>query len=254
MISIASAFDLGQRVGVPAHRKADGSLVTEIDVDVQRRLSAWLQQSYPGTAVLGEEMDHDQQSRALAERGAGLWCIDPIDGTTNFSLGFPFFGISVALIDDSGPRLGIVYDPVREECFSAERGHGAWLNGLRLQTARNDELRHCIANIDHKRLVARLSERLVRSPPYRSQRNLGASVLEWCWLASGRIQLYLHGGQKLWDYAAGVLILAEAGGCCETIDGRAIDCDTLTKRSVVAASNPRLFREWRRWVQRNMDF
>ena len=91
----------------------------------------------------------------------------------------------------------------------------------------------------------------MQSPPYRSQRNLGASVLEWCWLAAGRVQLYLHGGQKLWDFAGGNLILTESGGAATSLSGVPLDCGSLRKRSVVAAISPELLEQWASWLNIN---
>jgi len=244
--------------------KEDGSYVTDIDTEAQRLLVEALTEQWPDTVMLGEEMPFEEQSRVLREavfktgdgsdRYNGVWCIDPVDGTTNFTYGFPYFAISVALVDRNGPRAGVVYDPNRDECFAAERGIGAWMNEQRLETPSNLELRECMACVDYKRLVTRLSERLVRSPPFRSQRHLGSSALEWCWLAAGRIQVYIHGGQKLWDYSAGVLILREAGGAACTLEGSDIRCDTLTKRSVLAASSEGLLRNLHTWIEQNIRY
>ena len=154
---------------------------------------------------------------------------------------------------DSQPILGIVFDPVRNECFSAEKGRGASLNGVVLNCPDTHDLSDCVANVDYKRLVGDLAAQLVRCPPYRSQRNLGSSVLEWCWLAAGRIQLYLHGGQKLWDFAAGYLILLEAGGSATSLSGQPLDCGKLRKRSVVAAVNNPLLNRWCEWIKDNSE-
>ncbi len=261
---VANKMGLHKRVSHQAETKEDGSYVTQIDTETQRLLVEALCAQWPDTQMLGEEMHFEEQSRVLREAdtaygdGAdgctGVWCIDPVDGTTNFLFGFPFFAISVALVDRNGPRLGVVYDPNHDECFAAERGRGAWLNGTRLRTSSNMELRECMACVDYKRLVSRLSERLVRSAPFRSQRHLGSSALEWCWLASGRIQVYIHGGQKLWDYSAGVLILREAGGAACTLEGAEIRCNTLTKRSVLAASSETVLKNLHSWIEQNIRY
>jgi len=125
------------------------------------------------------------------------------------------------------------------------------VNGVRLCACSEKTLTNCIANVDYKRLVGELAARLARSPPYRSQRNLGASVLEWCWLAAGRFQLYLHGGQKLWDFSAGYLILLESGGAATSLSGQSLDCSKLRKRSVVAAVNADLLALWVDWINAN---
>lgn len=249
VIDAACTARLEECNGAVSSSKDDGSAITCIDLRVQEALASTLGRRWPDFAFLGEEMAHDQQAEILHSECPGVWCLDPLDGTTNFARGFPFYGVSLALIVERQPRLGVVYDPVRRECFWAREGAGAWLNGVRLRAPGGwNSLTECIANVDYKRLVAVLAERLVRSPPYGSQRNVGSSVLEWCWLAAGRFQLYLHGGQKLWDFAAGNLILTEAGGCARSIDGAHLDGRSLAKRSVVAAVTPALFDEWFAWI------
>lgn len=229
--------------------KADGSIVTAADLAMQERLTFCLRELWPDYGLLGEEMSAQQQAKAVAREERGLWCLDPLDGTSNFAAGIPFFAVSLALLVDKRPVLGIVYDPVRDECFTAESGQGAWLNGEKLTAPATEfPLKRCIGVIDFKRLKYDLANKLVRSPPYRSQRNFGAVALEWCWLAAGRFHLYLHGKQKVWDYAAGALILAEAGGCAATLAGGAVLDGSLKSHSVLAAMNPYLFEKWRKKI------
>ncbi len=232
-------------------RKLDGSYVTDVDRTLQDNLLEALAARWPGYGAIGEEMEHSEQVSICRNSEQGYWVIDPLDGTTNFTSGFPCYGISVALVIGGRSRLAVVYDPVRGECFSAAAGEGAWLNGEPIRCLDTGKLGSCIANVDYKRLVGALAARLVQSPPYRSQRNLGSSVLEWCWLAAGRIQLYLHGGQKLWDFAAGYLILTEAGGAATSLSGAELDCSSLRKRSVVAAASPALLAQWTAWINLN---
>ena len=232
--------------------KADGSWVTECDRRMQDQLLAKLHHRWPQYGFIGEEMNHTDQVAVCDHSGEGYWVIDPLDGTTNFTSGFLFYGVSLALVVDGAAQLGVVFDPVRGECFCAQDGRGAYLNQQPLAcSATARRLGECIAIVDYKRLVGDLAEQLVRSPPYRSQRNLGSSVLEWCWLAAGRAQLYLHGGQKLWDFAAGYLILTEAGGAATSLSGKPLDCARLRKRSVVAAVNPDLLALWDYWINTN---
>ncbi|NKB64201.1 MAG: inositol monophosphatase [Gammaproteobacteria bacterium] len=233
--------------------KLDGSFVTAIDQQMQEELLDSLTSRWAGFGAIGEEMKHADQMEVTRHSEQGYWVIDPLDGTTNFISGFLFYGISVALVVEGNPILAVVYDPVRDEIFSAEAGNGAYLNGERLSTKINPSIENCIANVDYKRLVGDLSAQLVRCPPYRSQRNLGASVLEWCWLAAGRFQLYLHGGQKLWDFAAGYLILKEAGGAATSLSGKPLNCGSLRKRSVVAAITPALLTQWKSWIETNCN-
>lgn len=236
--------------GVQRRTKQDGSVVTDADDAMQERLRAELTRRWPQYAFLGEEMSAPAHANLMRQVTGGLWCLDPLDGTTNYAAGVPFFGVSLALITPAGPRLGVIYDPLREECFAAHAGVGAWLNGapLRASVAAPVELRRCLAVVDFKRLPAHLAAALGSAPPYGSQRNFGACSLEWCWLAAGRFHLYLHGGQKLWDYAAGSLIATEAGIPAATLDGEAIFSFGLDSRSVVAAVDAPSFKRWSAWT------
>mgnify|MGYP001099811648 CR=1 FL=1 len=229
-------------------RKDDGSLFTEADLAAQKALIARLQAIAP-YPVLGEEMDDDAHKRLWEEGRDGLWCVDPIDGTTNFVSGMPFFAMSIALLKQGRPVLGVVYDPQADECFYAEAGGGAWLNGdrLPLKTA-PEKLGRSMAGVDFKRIPRALAGRLAAEHPYSSQRNLGASTLDWCYVAAGRLHVYLHGGQKLWDYAAGALILTEAGGCVSQLDGTDFWSGSPWTRSAVAAATACLHGQWQAWL------
>jgi len=235
---------------VAHQRKTDGSIFTEADIAAQNALVSALQQihDYP---VLGEEMPAERQEALWRAGEEGLWCIDPIDGTSNFFNGLPYFAVSVALMRHGRSVLGVVYDPVADEMFWAERGSGAFLNGEPLPIKEQaPEFPRAMAAIDFKRLEPNLAQQLVASPPFASQRNFGASTLDWCYVAAGRFNLYLHGGQKLWDYAAGSLILVEAGGslCTLTVDD--FGAGNLWQRSVIAALNPGLFDAWKEWIRK----
>ncbi|MCP5143033.1 MAG: inositol monophosphatase family protein [Chromatiales bacterium] len=251
----AARIELLPRFGrIAAAAKADGSLVTEADVAVQRHIQQRLKDAYPDIGFLGEEMrgeDHARLLRELAEgRHDGLWVLDPLDGTINFASGVPCFAVSLALLDRDGVRAGLILDPLRDECFRADRGAGAFLNDMPLRAGTDaGVLKECVAEIDLKRLTERLRLALVRAQPFRSQRNFGSGALDWAWLAAGRFQLYLHGGQKLWDYAAGSLILAEAGGHAVTLQHEPVYTGVIAPRSVVGAGDEALFKAWRDWLR-----
>ncbi|HJX18072.1 MAG TPA: inositol monophosphatase [Acidiferrobacterales bacterium] len=239
---------------VGRHIKRDGSIVTEADHAMQDRVQRELASHWPEYDFLGEESPRQEKHEALAaSRGKGLWILDPLDGTSNFAAGVPFFSVSLALLVDGRPEIGLVYDPIRDECFVAQRGSGSWLNGLSLgtQVPVHLPLARTIAVVDFKRLDRELAAKLGAEPPYGSQRNFGSSALDWCWLADGRFHVYLHGGQKLWDYAAGILILTEAGGQAVTLAGEEVFTGRLETRSVVATRDPELFQAWKAWVADN---
>ena len=231
-----------------AHTKADGSIATEADLGCQQWLSKSLEQEWSDIPLLGEEMTRIEQNRLLKTADKGLWILDPLDGTSNFAAGFPFFSISLALVLNGKVVMGVIYDPVRKECFCAERNKGAWRNDSQLKTPEFEaELKQCIALVDFKRLSTQLATTLAVKPPFRSQRNLGSVALDWCWMAAGQGQLYLHGGQSLWDYAAGQLIFEEAGGVLKN-GAQEI---TLNKRPALAASTSGLLALWWEWIEDN---
>jgi myo-inositol-1(or 4)-monophosphatase len=239
-----------QKVG--HSRKSDGSLLTEADVATQMALTRWLR-DLVDCPVLGEEMSEEEQHRLWGASDITLWCVDPIDGTSNFIKGLPCFAVSVALIAGGKPVLGAIYNPVSDELFTAVKGQGALLNGARLETHQTPRsLKRCVAGIDFKRLPRSLAGLLAATPPYSSQRNFGSSALDWCFLAANRYDVYAHGGQKVWDYSAGVLILEEAGGALCTFEQEDFWQDDVWCRPVVAASNAALLQAWRAWLRRNL--
>lgn len=225
--------------------KQDGSVVTEADTAMQQAVVDVLARHWPDCQLLGEEMTIEEQQAMLDDNAAGLWVLDPLDGTSNFASGIPVFSIAIALISQGEVQLGLIYDPVRDECFSAVKGQGAWLNRspLKLEDVRS-ELNQCIAQVDMKRLPENMAVKIAALHPFASQRNFGSGALDWCWLAAGRSQLYVHGGQNLWDYVAGQLILREAGGFAQSFDGTPVYRRSLRPRPVVAAVNEPLFIAW----------
>lgn len=228
--------------------KTDGSIVTEADHASHDWLEQALSERWPDVTFLSEEMSSAEQQHAIDTSRSGYWCLDPLDGTSNFASGIPFFAVSLALVTAQGTELAVVYDPSRDELFSAARGQGAWLGEQRLRSKPAPPLHRCLAAVDFKRLTPELRLRLATKAPYGSQRNFGACALEWCWLAAGRFQLYLHGGQKFWDYAAGLLILDEAGGRAISLDGEPVFHGTLNARSAAATLDPQRFADWRDWL------
>jgi len=227
-----------------ADYKADGSIVTEADLAMQQTLTKALAERYPQVAMLGEEVGKADQLKVIGGE-QDYWCLDPVDGTTNFHATMPLFSVSLGLVSQGVTVLGIVYDPNREEFFGAIKDRGFWLDGEHIARPEQPQtLGNCIAFIDFKRLSNEMGSSLVQETPYKSQRNIGTCALEWAWLASGRVNLLVHGREKIWDYAAGVLLIEEAGGKGETFDGESIFRQSLTPRSVVAASNPELFDLW----------
>ncbi len=229
--------------------KSDGSLQTPADLAAQKKLEELLQDVCPAS-FLGEEMTKKEQMRLWESSRELIWCVDPIDGTSNYVNGIPYFAVSVALMKKGETLLGAVYDPTRQEMFYAEKDGGAFLNGVKLSSPmKNRKLGQAMAQIDFKRLPKDIASELLAHTPYASQRNFGAGALEWCYLASGRFDIYLHGSQKLWDYAAGSLILAESGGIARTIDSENFWDGEVWSKSVVAANSAVMFEAWVDWLK-----
>ena len=248
---------MGRFQSVRTELKSDGSLITAADLAMQQRVQRELAARWPDFQLLGEEMTAAEQTDMLASAGRGLWCLDPLDGTSNFAAGIPFFAVSLALIRDGGVQAAIVYDPARSECFSALRGHGAWLNEQPITApASTSSLRDAMAMVDLKRLPGVLVRAFAEHSPYRSQRSFGSVALDWCWIACGRCQVYLHGGQKLWDYAAGRLVMQEAGGVgglLANYQGEWLKGFSLAPRIAIAATHPELLVQWRNWIEAQFD-
>lgn len=250
-IARAEILSRFERVGYEF--KDDGSVLTEADLAANQSISDYLQSVYPEIPLLSEEMETAAQEKLLQE-AAVFWCLDPLDGTSNFASGIPLFATSLALFKNGEVILGITYDPVRDELFTASRGEGAYLNGKPLRCRKVEfKLEHAVALVDFKRLPKLMQWVLLEHTPYGSQRNLGASTLEWVWIAANRGHVYLHGGMKLWDLAAGTLILAEAGGYSSGIDGEPVSLTKLANSSVVASPDQALFTKWLAFLQTYND-
>ena len=236
---------------VKAQAKSDGSIVTEADLAMQNRMEKELLSTFPNTILLSEEMSISEQEKAINSK-LPIWCLDPLDGTSNYASGIPYFAVSLSLIINTNVVMGLVYDPVRDECFYTEVNKSSTLNENPIKNSeKSDKINEAIAIVDFKRLKSQLSMNLVTEQPFASQRNFGASALDWCWLAISRGQLYLHGKQNIWDYSAGHFIFENSGGFSTTLDGEPIFSNKLEGRSVVAAVNKPLFENWYRWIKSN---
>ena len=237
--------DFGEVSQLQVSRKGPGDFVTAADLKAEETLFELLTKARPGYGFLGEE-------RGMVEGTdkSHTWIVDPIDGTTNFANGIPLFAVSIAYLIEHEPVIGVVYTPITDESFYAARGAGAWLNDMPLPLRKPAaRLKEAVAGVDFKRISHHLGDELAVRPPYYSQRNFGSSALEWCFVAAGRLDVYVHGGQMLWDYAAGRLILAEAGGQAEALDGGQLMSGPAIKRGVIAAASPALFAEWSAWIK-----
>ena len=246
--------------------KSDGTLLSDADLAVQHALSPILQSLYPAP-LLGEEMPTDLQKALLQDcqqGGRALWIADPIDGTTNFANGLPWFAISVALIYQGVTVLGVTVAPALRQSWHASRGAGSFCNGERLLLSTAPRaLKECVVGVDMTYLPAPFRQQIAnispagiaqgegQTSPWRGWRSLGASTLEWCALAAGQIDAYVHGGQMPWDAAAGRLILSEAGGFSSslpTVLGQPGAFNALAPIGYAAAA-PGVWPAWQQWLR-----
>lgn len=208
-------------------------LVTEVDHRSEAMLLERIQAQFPGDAIVTEE------SGRLEGENGNRWIIDPLDGTVNYAHGVPIFAVSIAYAVGGRVTLGVVYDPMRDECFAAERGAGAWLNGEPIAPASASELQKAL-------LVTGFSynpEIRDRNVPYfihfvkhtQAVRRLGSAALDLSYVACGRLDGYWEMQLNAWDVAAAGLIALEAGVTVTSMQG---DPDFMHPPYSVAAANP----------------
>ena len=218
--------------------KKPGDFVTVADLAVERALTARLKDAAPGSVVLGEEAAHEDPTRfKLLGEAAPVWVIDPVDGTANFARGAPGFGVIVARVEQGVAVAGWIYDPLADEMVTAVRGGGAWSGAARLAVDASAEPRPMVGAAYGRTLAgARASKLLEESGRIGGVRNLGCSALEYIRVAEGAAHFSLHSRSLPWDHAAGMLIVAEAGGVARFLDGSAYD-PRIADRAVLAAAS-----------------
>jgi myo-inositol-1(or 4)-monophosphatase len=206
------------------HKKGRIDLVTAADLEVERRFRAFVAGRFPDHVVLGEEAG----AAAPVPTGRFRWILDPVDGTTNFAHGLAIFCVSIALEVDGVVEVGVVYDPMAEELFTAERGGGARLNGAPIRVSAHDALVDALlctgfpytVREERRRQVDVFSAFLNEA---QAVRRLGSAALDICYVAAGRFDAYWEERVHPWDIAAGALVVQEAGGVVTGMDGTPFD-------------------------------
>jgi len=227
------------RVGAAMQIEKKGAidLVTETDRQIEREFRALIAARFPEHEVLGEEFSDPSEREQTPEF---CWVFDPIDGTTNFAHGLPIFCSSLALEINGIAVVGAVYDPNRRELFTAERGRGAWLNGVPLKTSSADTLIdsllctgfHYDVQKDPDALLGLFAHFVSLS---RAVRRLGSAAIDLCYVAAGRLDGFWEVRLGPWDISAGALIVEEAGGRVTTTDGGSFNSRL---GSVLASNGP----------------
>jgi len=212
------------RRALDVRKKGRIDLVTEVDLEVEQTFRALVLDRFPTHVVLGEETS----ASSPAPAGGWRWIIDPLDGTTNFAHGLALFCVSIALEVNGQIEVGVVFDPVADELFVAERGHGARLNGRPLRVSSTDDLVDALlatgfpysVGEDRRGLVEVFGAFLGEA---QAVRRLGSAALDLCYVAAGRLDGYWEARIHPWDIAAGALIVQEAGGAATGLDGAPFD-------------------------------
>lgn len=202
---------------VPFERKARHDYVTEVDKACEAEIVREIKRFYPDHAFLGEEGGASGDSHAT-------WIIDPLDGTSNYMHGIPHFAVSIAQQINGRTEHGVVYDPMRDELFTASRGGGAFLNQKRIRVSKRNTLEHAIlatAFPFRQRKQMQAYARLFQAVFSKVEdfRRAGTASLDLAWVAAGRLDGFFEVGLHAWDVAAGSLIVREAGGVVLDFEG-----------------------------------
>ena len=228
------------RVSVQAKGRAD--LVTEADFASQELIREIVLKAFPDHGFLGEEKLPGTST--AADRVVYRWIVDPLDGTTNYVHQVPHFAVSLALERQGEIVVGVVYNPVADECFTAESGQGAFLNGRPIRTSQVTMLSEALAGMGFPAVVTRespdLKMFLAALDACQAIRRTGSAALNLCYLASGRFDVAWSYSTKIWDIAAGILIVREAGGKITSPQGQEF---VLSQTHYLAAATPELHAE-----------
>jgi myo-inositol-1(or 4)-monophosphatase len=221
--------------GLTVTSKRQNDFVTEVDKAAEVAVIDVLKQAYPGHAILAEESGASGKSEYT-------WIIDPLDGTTNFIHGFPQYAVSIALQHRGVLQQGVVFDPTRNELFTASRGRGAFLNERRIRVAKRERLQESLIGTGFPfRELGSLARytRMFKSVVAGTAgvRRAGAAALDLAYVAAGRLDGFWEMGLAPWDMAAGTLLILEAGGLVRDFDGE----EGFLEKGHIVCGSPKIF-------------
>ncbi|APV51862.1 inositol monophosphatase [Betaproteobacteria bacterium GR16-43] len=218
------------------HRKRQNDFVSEVDRAAEAEIISILKKAYPTHGFHAEESGKD---RAKSEF---VWCIDPLDGTTNFLHGFPQYCVSIALLHNGLPEQAVIFDPNRNELFTATKGSGAFMNERRIRVSKQENFAESLIGtgfpfkeLDNLDAYVTMFRKIVASTA--GVRRAGAAALDLAWVACGRMDGFWELGLSPWDMAAGVLLIREAGGLVGDLQGE----DTYMESGKIVAANGKIF-------------
>ncbi len=225
-------------------RKSAHDFVSNVDLEAEREIIFRLNKAYPEHAILAEEERNQAETQAEFQ-----WLVDPLDGTTNFLFGIPHYAVSIALRQQKRLVLGVIYDPFKQELFTAETGRGAYLDGRRIRARDSESLDDTLlatgfpfrdlSNFSH--YLATLKALV---PGTAGIRRIGSAALDLAYVAAGRFHGYWEFNLKPWDIAAGIVIAREAGAIVQDI----YEGDPLDSGNIIAAP-PRMMKAMRERLQ-----
>ena len=222
----------GHATGIREKKHEKRNLVTDSDLAIEKIIRNHISRVFPTHHVLGEEFG----GLPKISKGQFIWLIDPIDGTNNFAQGIPLTCISIGLWDYMGPLASVVYNPVTEALYTAERSKGTRLNGKLVSVSKVADPMECLGGVgwtrsNSKKERAKLFR--VGVEKFAKARALGSTTLQMCFVADAKMDFYFGIGMHIWDIAAAALLIQEAGGKVTDIRGKPL---TLSARSVVASN------------------
>lgn len=210
---------------------------SEVDIKAEQAIINAIHKAYPEHGILAEESGYQEGD------GESVWIIDPLDGTSNYLHGFPFFSVSIALKIKGRIEHGVVYDPLRHECFAASRGRGARVNDKRIRVSKQTQLSSALLGTGFSFRNLELAQKYL--PTFEALmgkcagvRRTGSAALDLAYVASGRLDGFWEFGLRPWDIAAGSLLIREAGGLISDIQGG----DDFIKNGDIVAGTPKVFK------------
>ena len=231
--------DFGEIEKLQVSLKGPGDFVTASDKKVEKILIEELQKARPNYSVLSEEIGEINNDQSFK------WIIDPIDGTANFLHGIPHFAISIGLEHDNQIICGIIYDPIKDEMFVAEKGNGSYLNNQRLRVSSRSRLKDCIIFTGGPKKEAKDRELTFKEYDNFSSkvlipiRKLGSASLDMAYVAAGRCDGFWQRNLNYWDIAAGIILIKEAGGFVTDFHGE----NEYIKNKTLLATNSKINKE-----------
>lgn len=237
--------DFGEVESLQVTSKSAGDFVSKADLKAEEKIREELTEARPNYGWMGEE--------SVEVKGADptrRWIVDPLDGTTNFLHGLPHWAISIALEHKGEIVAAVIYDPIKDEMFTAEKGEGAWLNDVRIRVTNRHQMMECIFSTGipfagNPNLPLFLKQTAKIAPACAGIRRYGAAALDLAYVAAGRYDGFWEIGLKPWDMAAGLLIVREAGGLLEAYKKD----DNIIESGSVIAGNDVIFERFAKMVR-----